>query len=146
MAQLDNCPRCGRLFVKLARKVCPQCHQKVEEEFRRVYDFLRKKENRQATIYETSEQTGVSVTQIKEFIRQGRLEIKDFPRMGYPCETCGELIKEGRFCHSCRQQLLKEMATLQESGNEQKGRPLYHYSSDLKGYRKMKLEHDPEEG
>ncbi|GGK36185.1 hypothetical protein GCM10010965_31450 [Caldalkalibacillus thermarum] len=140
MAQLDNCPRCGALFVRTTRKVCPQCHEEIERQYRIVYDFLRQKENREATIYETSEKTGVSVAQIKEFIRQGRLQLKNLPNMGYPCETCGTLIREGRLCPSCRERLMAEINSL--SGDKDEARADAHrrqaFDNLPRGYRKLK--------
>ncbi len=107
---LDNCPRCGKLFVRGARSVCPDCYREVEEEFKRVYEYVRKSENRQRNIYEVSEATNVTVKQITEFIRAGRLSTADFPHLAYPCESCGEnLITEGRICESCRQKLSAEI-------------------------------------
>ncbi|MDQ0339897.1 flagellar operon protein (TIGR03826 family) [Caldalkalibacillus uzonensis] len=140
MAQLENCPRCGTLFVRTVRKVCPQCHQEIEQQYRIVYDFLRRKENREATIYETSEQTGVSVAQIKEFIRQGRLQLKDLPNMGYPCESCGTLIQEGRLCKSCRERLISEMGKLNASEGENSTPSHSRDYKHAKGYRQLKAD------
>ncbi|MBE3596017.1 MAG: zinc ribbon domain-containing protein [Hydrogenibacillus sp.] len=107
MEELANCPRCGRLFVRTpGQKVCPSCSAEVEEEFERVYEFIRQKENRQSTIYEVSEKTQVSVRQITEFVREGRIRIADHPNLAYPCERCGEvLITEGRYCPACLKML-----------------------------------------
>ncbi|PTQ57177.1 MAG: flagellar protein [Candidatus Carbobacillus altaicus] len=89
--------------------------REIENDFEKVYRFLRKKENRQSTIYEVSARTGVSVAQITEFIREGRIRVADYPNMAYPCERCGEvLITEGRFCSSCQKILEETAATLQE--------------------------------
>lgn len=107
---LDNCPRCGKLFLRGVRTVCPECYREVEEEFKRVYEYVRKSENRQRDIYEVSEATKVSVDQIIEFIRSGRLSVADYPQLAYPCESCGEvLITEGRICERCRKKLSAEI-------------------------------------
>ncbi|OAR05150.1 hypothetical protein SA87_08355 [Hydrogenibacillus schlegelii] len=135
MGELANCPRCGRVFVRLpGQKVCPACAAEIEAEFERVYAFIRKKENRQATIYEVSDKTGVSVRQITEFIREGRIRIADHPNLAYPCERCGKaLITEGRFCPSCKkeleemtEQLKRALEARPEAGErylQKKGRP-----------------------
>lgn len=116
MAELTNCPRCGKLFVRSStQKVCPPCMRDIERDFEKVYQFLRKKENRQSTIYEVSERTGVTVNQITEFIKEGRIRVADYPNMAYPCERCGEvLITEGRFCRNCQSILEETAAQLQE--------------------------------
>lgn len=103
LGNLDNCPNCGQLFVKGLRSVCNNCYKEVEKQFETVYRFLRNKENRKSTIYEVSDNTGVTVSQIREFIREGRLRLAEFPNMGYPCERCGtNLITTGQLCDECK--------------------------------------------
>ncbi|GFN32662.1 hypothetical protein PCURB6_29220 [Paenibacillus curdlanolyticus] len=72
--------------------------------------YLR--ENRGATIYEVSEATEVSIPQITKFIREGRISLMDAPNLGYPCETCGQMIREGNICDSCRTRLQKDISKL----------------------------------
>ena len=87
MAELMNCPNCGSLFVKTnLRDVCETCYKEEEQAFETVYKFIRKRENRTATIYEASEGTGVDEELIFKFIKTGRLELAQFPNLGYPCE------------------------------------------------------------
>lgn len=70
MGELANCERCNRVFVKQFRDICNECYKKEEEDFRRVYNFLRKRENRTATIGQIVEVTGVDETLIQKFIRE----------------------------------------------------------------------------
>lgn len=93
LGKLSNCSRCGALFVQVVRDICPTCHQTIEKEYERCASYLRKRENRGATIYQLSEATGVSVKQITRFIRERRISIANNPNMGYPCERCGSLIR-----------------------------------------------------
>lgn len=106
---LDNCPECGQLFVRSVRSVCNNCYKKVEEDFQKVYQYIKQRENRMSTIYEVSEATGVKVTQIRQFIKEGRLRLADFPNMGYPCERCGTIIKTGNLCDECKRFINKEI-------------------------------------
>lgn len=141
MPQLDNCPRCGKLFVRTVRPICNDCQKEIDEQFKLVYDYLRKKENRQATIYEVSENTGVSVAQIKQFIREGRLIIRDLPNMGYPCESCGEIIREGRMCVACRKKFqgVAEKLTQEFVEDRQRSGPKeYVFFNSKRGYRHLK--------
>lgn len=120
MNVLDNCPRCGKVFVRGVRNVCPDCYAQVEEEFKRVYDYVRKSENRKRNIYEVSDATDVSVNQIMEFVRSGRISISEFPQLAYPCESCGEvLIVEGRLCENCRKKLSSEVRRAFEMEEEE---------------------------
>ncbi|XEC95372.1 TIGR03826 family flagellar region protein [Paenibacillus tarimensis] len=104
---LDNCPRCGKLFAKNFREVCVSCIKDIDREYEKCATFLR--ENRGASIYELSEETGVSVRQITKFIREGRISLINAPNMSYPCEVCATLIREGNMCTDCRAKLIKEV-------------------------------------
>lgn len=98
---LDNCLRCGDLFVLVSRQICPKCVKKVEQEFKICSQFLRNKQKRSSTIVEMSEKTGVSVTQITEFIREKRLLVDMAMNIEYPCEGCGQPIRSNRLCPTC---------------------------------------------
>ncbi|WP_275899450.1 TIGR03826 family flagellar region protein [Bacillus piscicola] len=101
MGSLENCPRCGRLFVKGIRSICQTCHQDIEKKFQLVYTFIRKRENREATMMEVVEATGVSEADITRFIKEGRLHLSQLPNITYPCELCGKGIRSGRICEGC---------------------------------------------
>ena len=109
VGKLANCSRCDALFVQTVRDVCPKCYQEIEQEYDKCAKYLRKRENRGATIYQLSEATGVSVKQITRFIREGRLSIVDNPNLGYPCEKCGSMIRTGTFCESCTKEMKREI-------------------------------------
>ncbi|WP_127568957.1 TIGR03826 family flagellar region protein [Paenibacillus xylaniclasticus] len=107
---LDNCPRCGRLYLKNPQEICPVCIKETDHMYELCAQYLR--ENRGATIYEVSEATEVSIPQITKFIREGRISLMDAPNLGYPCETCGQMIREGNICDSCRTRLQKDISKL----------------------------------
>ncbi|WP_026104949.1 TIGR03826 family flagellar region protein [Halalkalibacterium ligniniphilum] len=102
MKNLVNCPNCGTLFVKALRPLCNNCHKEREESYNQVYQYMRKKENRMAGLQEVHEFTGVPIKLIQEFIREGRLHTSSFPNLGYPCQSCGALIQQGKICQSCK--------------------------------------------
>ncbi len=106
---LANCSRCDALFVKGMREVCPKCYQEIEKEYDKCARFLRKRENRGATIYQLSEETGVSVKQITKFIREGRISVSSNPNLGYPCENCNTPITSGNICDNCSRELRREI-------------------------------------
>ncbi|EFM09024.1 Flagellar operon protein YvyF [Paenibacillus curdlanolyticus YK9] len=107
---LDNCPRCGKLYAKNLRDLCPACIKDLDQQYELCATYLR--ENRGATIYEVSESTEVSIAQITRFIREGRISLMDMPNMGYPCEMCTNTIREGNLCESCRSRLTKDINKL----------------------------------
>jgi len=104
---LEYCLRCGRVFAKSYRDICPACVKDIEDEYRRCSEYLRK--NRQCNIQQLSEATEVSVRQITRFIREGRIGINQLPSMFYGCESCGAPIRDGNRCASCVAKLAKEI-------------------------------------
>ena len=115
---VDNCPRCGRVFMKGFNDVCNNCLKEVELQYERCVKYLR--ENRGAILQELSEATEVSVRQITKFIREGRISIMNSPNMGYPCDVCGTTIRESHICESCRSKLVKDVNnTLEDEKRKQ---------------------------
>ncbi|MCM3635961.1 MULTISPECIES: TIGR03826 family flagellar region protein [Paenibacillus] len=107
---IDNCPRCGKIFAKGFRDVCPACVREIDKEYETCANYLR--ENRGASITELSEETGVSIRQITKFIREGRISLMDAPNLSYPCESCGVLIQSNNLCDSCRNRLVNASKNL----------------------------------
>lgn len=99
--QLDNCRLCGSLFLKNYADYCIDCSKEVEEEYNSIAEFLKKEQNRNVTLEDVSEGTGVSLKQIADFIRDGRIYAEDFPNIGYPCVHCSKLIKKQLLCADC---------------------------------------------
>ncbi len=102
MADILNCPRCNKIFVKNLRDVCTDCYREEENDYQTVHQFVRKRDNRMASIIEVEQETGVDKTLIYKFIRQGRIHLASFPNLAYPCESCGKMIREGRICGECK--------------------------------------------
>jgi flagellar operon protein (TIGR03826 family) len=107
-----NCPRCGRVYVKGIQEICPNCLKEIELQLDKCSKYLR--ENKGTSLKDLSEATEVPFRQIIKFIREGRISIKNLPNMGYPCEVCGNNIREGQICDSCRSKLAKDMTNSQE--------------------------------
>lgn len=97
--ELRNCPNCGKLFVYVTKNLCPACAKKDEENFRNVKDYLY--DNPGATIDEVSEETGVDTKKILEYLKEGRLILKQNNASILSCESCGKPILTGRFCKNC---------------------------------------------
>jgi flagellar operon protein (TIGR03826 family) len=131
---LGNCPNCGSLFVKSPfRDICESCYREEEEAFEKVYRFLRKRENRMATMAQIVDATGVKESLLIKFIKSGRLQLAQFPNLGYPCDRCGKLIREGRLCANCLTDLNKQLETLQQEEEMKKRhqmRSVYYTKKD----------------
>ncbi|SFF67911.1 flagellar operon protein TIGR03826 [Halobacillus alkaliphilus] len=107
MGNLANCPRCSALFLSGSVTVCNQCRNKEEQNYQKVYEFMRKKQNRMASVAEIEVATRVSEKQIREFVKQKRLHPAQFPNISYPCEKCERPIQDGRICERCKQEITK---------------------------------------
>ncbi|MDQ0192190.1 TIGR03826 family flagellar region protein [Paenibacillus wynnii] len=104
---LDNCPRCGRLYLKNVMEMCQVCVKELEYQYEICVKYLR--ENKGTNIQELSDATEISIKEITRFIREGRISIANAPNMMYPCEVCGTLIREGHMCDNCRTRLRKDL-------------------------------------
>lgn len=102
--EIITCKSCGKLFNFISgQRVCPACTKKLEDKFIEVKKYVR--ENPHVDISELSEAMEVSVAQINRWVREERLAFSDDSPVGIPCESCGAIIKTGRFCDSCKSQL-----------------------------------------
>ena len=101
-----NCRKCGRLFNYVSgQPICPACKEEREKKFLEVKQYVY--EHKEAGIHEIAEACDVDVQQIHQWIREERLMFSDDSPVGINCESCGAMIKTGRFCEKCK----KEMAT-----------------------------------
>ena len=96
-----SCRNCGRLFNYLqGQPICPACRNKLEKKFEEVKEYIRSHES--ASIQQISEDTEVSVKQIKQWVREERLTFSSKSPVGIECENCGAMIRTGRFCNKCK--------------------------------------------
>ncbi|MED4350969.1 hypothetical protein P9265_01295 [Schinkia azotoformans] len=101
MPELDNCPKCGRIYVKNLRGMCDVCRKEDDRLFDKVYQFVKKRQNRTATMMQIVEATEVPEETIMRYVKEGRLKPTQFPNLGYPCERCGTVIQSGKLCSNC---------------------------------------------
>lgn len=102
--EVITCRSCGRLFNYIGgARVCQNCQRKLEEKFVEVKKYVR--ENPHIDIAELSETMEVSVRQIKQWVREERLIFSDDSPVGLPCEGCGTMIKTGRYCAKCKNEM-----------------------------------------
>lgn len=121
MAELANCPKCGEIYVvNSVRDICPKCYKQEEADYEKVYQFIRKKQNRTAQMDEVVEATGVERALIYKFIKKGRIKLTQFPNLGYPCAKCGTLIREGKLCIHCLSGIKKDLHAIEEEEERKK--------------------------
>lgn len=103
-----NCKQCGRLFNYVGKTICSECLKKKEDEFVGVKEYIR--ENPAAGIADVAEATGVTVNQIRQWIKEERLVLTSSSDVvGINCESCGRPITTGRLCKSCKNQVSRDL-------------------------------------
>ncbi|MDL2301206.1 flagellar protein [Lachnospiraceae bacterium OttesenSCG-928-D06] len=99
-----NCRGCGKLFNYVAGPpTCPACREKMEKKFQEVKTYIR--ENTGASISEVAEACEVDSGQIRQWIRDDRLELTENSPIRLSCESCGEQIRSGKYCEKCKNQV-----------------------------------------
>lgn len=112
-----NCRNCGCIFNYVTGPViCPACREKLEEKFQEVKEYIR--ENKGAGIPEVAEACDVEVPQIRQWLREGRLELSEDAQMYLSCEKCGKPIRSGRFCEKCTVSMTRGFQELLNAGKD----------------------------
>lgn len=96
-----NCANCGRIFNYLSGPpICQVCKEHMDLKFQEVKEYVR--EHPGATINEVSAENDVTPKQIKQWVREERLQFADDSPVVFQCESCGTNIKTGRYCDACK--------------------------------------------
>lgn len=107
---IKTCRRCNGLFHHIVGpQLCEKCKRKDEEDFIRVKEYLY--ENPGASMNTVCDELDVTVRQIKQYLREGRLTVSADSPIGLECERCDTRILTGRFCDSCRADMSNQFAT-----------------------------------
>lgn len=118
-----NCRICGNIFNYVVGPVmCPACRQKLEEKFQEVKNYIR--ENKGVKIPEVAKACDVDANQIRQWLRENRLELSAESADGLLCESCGKPIRSGRFCDKCMLNMTKGFQDIVKSGKQTAQRPL----------------------
>lgn len=101
-----NCRSCGRIFNYLSgAPICPACRESMEAKFQEVKEYVR--EHRGVSIPEVAEACDVDPAQIRQWLKDDRLEVTEDSAMFLNCESCGSPIRSGRFCERCKASMTK---------------------------------------
>lgn len=103
---IRKCKNCGRFFQYHSSKYCPACVIELDQVFIKLREYIY--ENPDSTVIEVSENTGVDTEIIMEFLRDGKLELKE-PSVLLECKSCGKAIKTGVMCKECLSRFETEM-------------------------------------
>jgi len=110
-----NCSRCGRFFDSNGFvTLCPLCYKKDQSDFERIRQYLY--EHPRATIFQVSTDLDMPVSQLKRYLREGRLEIVEKDNLFLKCEACGKSICSGVYCDECSRKYNNNITSIY-SGN-----------------------------
>lgn len=103
-----NCRKCGRLFNYVVGPImCPSCRESMEKIFQEVKKYVY--EHKGITIIELSEACNIEKHQIQQWLREERLVLSQESPIGIDCEKCGCMIKGGRFCQQCKNEIANNL-------------------------------------
>ena len=118
-----TCRRCRKLFNYVAgQPICPVCREELENLFQNVKKYLA--DNRNASINDVAEACEVDAQQIRQWVREERLQFSSEMAAGFGCERCGIGIRSGRFCDKCKIEMTK-------SFNDVIRKPAHESSSEI---------------
>lgn len=109
--EVKTCKRCRVLFHHVVgAQLCERCKKKDEEDFVKVKEYLY--ENPGASMTKVCEDLDVTVRQIQQYLREGRLTVSKDSPIGLDCERCGNRIITGRYCDSCRNTMTNQLSSV----------------------------------
>ena len=83
-----TCRRCKKLFnYSMGPIICPVCREEMEGMFQDVKKYVR--ENPHSDMRTVAEECDVDINQIRQWIREERLEFAEDSAVMLNCEKCG---------------------------------------------------------
>ena len=104
---VKNCKKCGKIFnYAFGPIICQDCLGKEEQLFQEVKKYVE--ENPGSTIMQITENVeGSTGDKIKQWVREDRLQLSDDSPIQITCENCGTIIRSGRLCGICLNNVTK---------------------------------------
>ena len=118
--EVRNCRQCGRLYNYIGgsyRNLCPDCIAKLEDKFQEVKDYIEEHTN--ATMQMISEDCEVGTKQIEQWVREERLTFAADSPIGIACESCGAMIKSGKYCENCKSTMAQKFNNMYRKPEQQ---------------------------
>lgn len=111
---IRNCRVCGRIYNYISGpNVCPVCKESQEAKFQEVKEYIR--EHKGANIPQVAEACDVDASQIRQWLREERLEVTEDSALYLTCESCGAAIRSGRFCEKCKNNMTQDFKQVLKS-------------------------------
>lgn len=101
---VKNCKQCNKMFNYIGgAPLCPDCIRKAEEKFDETKAYIY--DHPKCGMQEVSEAVGVSVAQIRKWLKEERLAFSEDSEIALNCEKCMKKILTGRYCNACKKEL-----------------------------------------
>lgn len=96
-----TCKECGGIliFKGVGEYQCEDCGARDYDDYGRVRLYIE--EHRGATAAQIENAIGVPQRNIRQMLKDGRLEVSADSRVFMYCEVCGKVIRSGRYCPEC---------------------------------------------
>ncbi len=106
-----TCRSCKRIFNYLSGPLlCPSCREALENKFQEVKKYII--EHPGIHMQEVADACEVDIQQIRQWLREERLELTEESSMLLACESCGAPIRSGKFCDKCRNSMANNFQSL----------------------------------
>jgi len=107
---IKNCKKCGKMFsYAFGPIICSDCLSEQEEIFQRAKKYVQ--DNKGCDIQELADNVDVDVQQIRQWIREERLQFSEDSPIRIACESCGAMIRSGRYCDVCKNNMARSMGS-----------------------------------
>lgn len=104
MVKITHCSKCNTAYtaddyIGFECFKCPECGNEDMTNFGKIHRYLEI--NKNATMFQISNDLNIGTDEITEYLRKSRLEMTENSSIFLACEGCGTSIKSGRFCENC---------------------------------------------
>ncbi len=120
-----NCRTCGRIFNYVAGPlICPACREKTEEKFQEVKEYIRA--HKGVSVNEVAEACDVDSAQLRQWLRDERLEVTEDSALFLNCEGCGAPIRSGKYCDKCKMNMSRGFGQVLRTSHQEPEPPQKH--------------------
>lgn len=114
--ELKICRKCRRMYQSVTNKAfCPACMEEDEKMFQKVKSYIW--DHAGCSAIEVANECGCSEQQIKEWLRENRIQFGSGASLELECMQCGVPIAGGRFCARCLEQMNQAASELRDKVN-----------------------------
>lgn len=132
-----NCRSCGRIFNYVTgMPICQACREKLEEKFQEVKEYIRA--HKGVGVTEVAEACDVDPEQLRQWLKDDRLEVTEDSAIFLECEICGASIRSGKYCEKCKLNMSRGFHNVMRSSQPEPEQPKKHSGDDSARMRFLK--------